>query len=174
MRSVFAIARAACLATLASLALAGCQTSMTAMAPAGMSQAGAAKIAGTSLAFLPVQGPSTDVAQKFEAILTQEARKRGFEVATAPGSGLKVKTFLDAYASDDGKTGFSWVMNASENGTTRTASVKGAAQASVPAGAPWSGLDETAMRQIASMSLDDLVRQLSGEPQVAAATEDAQ
>lgn len=169
MRSVFAIARAACLASLASLALAGCQTSMTAMAPAS-----AAKIAGTSLAFLPVQGPSTDVAQKFETVLAQEARKRGFEVATAPGSGLKVKTFLDAYASDDGKTGFSWVMNASENGTTRTASVKGAAQANAPVNAPWSGLDDTAMRQIASMSLDDLVRQLSGEPQAAPVIEDVQ
>ena len=169
MRSFVAFARAACLVTLAGLVLAGCQTSMTAMAPAS-----SAKIVGTSVAFLPVQGPSTDVAQKFETILTQEARKRGFEVATAPGNGLKVKTFLDAYASEDGKTGFAWVMNASENGTTRTASIKGAAQAKAPANAPWSGLDDTAMRQIASMSLDDLVRQLSGEPQASTMTDDAQ
>jgi hypothetical protein len=150
------------------LALGGCQTSMNALAPAST-----AKIAGTSLALLPVQGPSVEMAQKFEAVLAQEAKKRGFEVAAAPGGTLKVKTFLDAYASEDGKTGFAWVMDASENGTTRAARVKGAAQANGPAAAPWTGLDDTAMRQIAAMSLDDLVRQLSGEASPAPATEDA-
>ena len=163
--------RAGGIAIAASLGLAACQSSMTALAPSS-----GANAPGTPISFLAVQGPSPDLAQKFEQVLAQEARKRGFDVVTAaPGATtLRVKTYLDAYASDDGKTGFSWVLDASENGRTRAARIKGAAQMSAPANAPWSALDETAMRQIAQMSVEDLVRHASGAPPAVAQVDEAQ
>lgn len=153
------------------LGLSACQTSMSALAPSG-----GANAPGTQVAFLPIQGPSPELAQKFESVLAQEARKRGFEVVSGTGgpTTLKVKTYLDAYASDDGKTGFAWVLDASENGKTRAARIKGAAQMSAPPSAPWSALDETAMRQIAQMSLDDLVRHASGAAPAVAQVEPAE
>jgi hypothetical protein len=140
-----------------------------------LAPSGGANAPGTPVSFLGVQGPSPELAQKFEQVLAQEARKRGFEVAATPGATtLRVKTYLDAYASDDGKTGFSWVLDASENGRTRAARIKGAAQMNAPATAPWSALDETAMRQIAQMSVDDLVRHASGATPAVAQVDEAQ
>lgn len=163
--------RATGFAVIASFGLVACQSSMTALAPSG-----GANAPGTQVSFLAVQGPSPDLAQKFEQVLAQEARKRGFDVVTtAPGATtLRVKTYLDAYASDDGKTGFAWVLDTSDNGRTRAARIKGAAQMSAPANAPWSALDETAMRQIALMGIDDLVRHASGAPPVVAQVDEAQ
>lgn len=151
--------RLAGLAALLALGLSACQSSMTAMAPSG-----GANAPGTQVAFISTQGPAPELAQKFEGILAQEARKRGFDVVSTQGATtLRVKTYLDAYAGDDGKSGFAWVLDASENGHTRAARIKGAAQMATPAAAPWSALDEAAMRQIAQMSVDDLVRHVSGE-----------
>ena len=164
MPNVLAKARAATLALLTCLALAGCQSSMTAMAPT----TGATLPSGTPVAFLPVQGPAPEIAQKFEAILQQEAKKRGLEVASPVGNTLRVRVFLDAYADAGGKSGFSWTLDASQDGRTITAKVRGAAESGAPASAPWSALDEAAMRQIAQLSLDDLARQLTGAPQLAA------
>ncbi len=161
--SVSRMLRATGLALVAGLALAGCQSTMTATAPAG-----SLSVSGKPVQFVLIQGPSVELSRKFETILAQEARKRGFEiVSAAPGAApgantLRIKTFLDAYASDDGKTGFAWVLEASDDGQTRSARIKGAAAMPAPANAPWSALDETAMRQIAQMSLDDLVRHISG------------
>ncbi|MCZ8261869.1 MAG: hypothetical protein O9333_17280 [Beijerinckiaceae bacterium] len=148
------------------LGLAACQSSMTAMAPATGLNGSA-----MPLAFVAVQGPAPDLAQKFESILAQEARKRGFEVvgAATPGNALRVKTYLDAYQAADGKAGFSWVLDTSENGQTRSNRVRGAAALGAATSAPWASLDETAMRQIAQMSLDDLVRQSAGSPAANAA-----
>lgn len=141
--------------------LAACQSSMTAIAPA-TGLGGSA----TPLAFVAVQGPAPDLAQKFESILAQEARKRGFEVVSpnTPGNALRVKTYLDAYQAADGKAGFSWVLDTSENGQTRSNRVRGAAALGSATGTPWASLDEAAMRQIAQMSLDDLARQSAGSP----------
>lgn len=148
------------------LGLAACQSSMTAMAPATGLNGSA-----TPLAFVAVQGPSPDLAQKFESILAQEARKRGFEVVSpaTPGNALRVKTYLDAYQAADGKAGFSWVLDTSENGQTRSNRVRGAAALGTATGTPWASLDETAMRQIAQMSLDDLARQSAGNAAAAPA-----
>ncbi len=163
--------RLAGFAALAVLMLAGCQSTMMATAPTS-----ALSVSGTKLAFLATQGPSPELARKFETILAEEARKRGFEiVGLAPGtSNLKVKTYLDAYASADGKTGFAWVLDTSENGHTRAARIKGAAAISTPANAPWSAFDEAAMRQIAQMSIDDLVRHASGVVPLVAEAEAAE
>lgn len=162
--------RMAGLFSLLALGLSACQSSMTALAPSG-----GANAPGTQVAFISTQGPAPELAQKFEGILAQEARKRGFDVVTTQGATtLRVKTYLDAYAGDDGKSGFAWVMDASENGHTRAARIKGAAQMATSSAAPWSALDETAMRQIAQMSVDDLVRHVSGEAPKAPPTDDAQ
>ncbi len=148
------------------LGLAACQSSMTAIAPAtGINGA------ATPLALVAVQGPAPDIAQKFDSILAQEARKRGFEVVNpaAPGNALRVKTYLDAYQAADGKAGFSWVLDTSENGQTRANRIRGAAALGSATTTPWASLDENAMRQIAQMSLDDLARQSAGVPPADAA-----
>ncbi|MCZ8184675.1 MAG: hypothetical protein O9322_17010 [Beijerinckiaceae bacterium] len=148
------------LVALLPLGLAACQSSMTAMAPAtGVSRS------ATPLAFVAVQGPAPDLARQFESILAQEARKRGFEVVSpaTPGNALRVKTYLDAYQAADGKAGFSWVLDTSENGQTRANRVRGAAALGTASSTPWASLDETAMRQIAQMSLDDLARLSAGD-----------
>lgn len=140
-------------------ALGGCQGDMMASAPST-----SLATPGAPLAIVAIQGPAPDVAQKFEGVLAQEARARGFTVVgpAEADKALRVKTYLDAYSSADGKTGFSWVLDASENGTSRTARIKGAAAMPTAAGSAWGALDDAAMRQIAKMSVDDLVRHMRG------------
>jgi hypothetical protein len=140
------------------LLLGACQSEMTATAPAGT-----LATPGAPVAFVAIEGPAPEQARKFEAILTQEARKRGFSVvgSAEADKALRVKTYLDAYTAADGKTGFAWVLDTSENGKTRAARIKGAAALSASGGASWSLLDEAAMRQIAQMSVNDLVRHMS-------------
>lgn len=135
------------LAALSLSTLAACQStggSMRAMAPSV-----------SALSFVSVQGPDAASSKKFEGILAEEARRRGFSV----GSGLLVKTFLDSYVSE-GKTGYSWVIDASADGRQRAARAKGTAMMGAAATTPWSTFDEAAMRQVARMGLDDLTRQL--------------
>lgn len=146
------------LALLPLLALAACQSSgggMSAMAPSS-----------SALNFVAVQGPDAATAKKFEAILAEEAKRKGYST----GSGLQVKTFLDSYTAE-GKTGYSWVLDASGDGRTRAARAKGTATLGAAGGAPWSSFDEAAMRQVARMGLEDLSRQLSAAPAPVAAEE---
>jgi hypothetical protein len=146
--------------------LAGCATSqMTATAPAG------AMVSGMKLSVVGVQGPAPEIAQKFQAMLDEEARKRGFQTVAspAPPDALRVKAYLDAFPGADGKAGFSWVLDASGDGQTRAARVNGAAASGAPATAAWSALDDAALRQIASASVGDLARTLSGQPAATAA-----
>lgn len=131
---------------LVALPLAACQSTggnMRAMAPSV-----------SALSFVSVQGPDAAMAKKFEAILAEEAKRKGYSV----GAGLQVKTFLDSYVAD-GKTGYSWVIDASPDGRLRAARAKGTAMLGAAA-APWTSFDEAAMRQVARMGLDDLTRQL--------------
>lgn len=135
------------LAALPLATLAACQSTggnMRAMAPSV-----------SALSFVSVQGPDAAASKKFEAILTEEAKRKGYSV----GSGLQVKTFLDSYATE-GKTGYSWVIDASPDGRLRAARAKGTAMLGAASPAPWASFDEAAMRQIARMGLDDLTRQL--------------
>ncbi|WP_150286354.1 hypothetical protein [Rhabdaerophilum calidifontis] len=148
---------------LAALALAGCAgQSMTATAPANA--------AGMKFAVISVQGPQPETAQKFQILLDEAARRRGFEIvpAASPGEAVRVNAYLDAHTAADGKAGFTWVLDASGDGRNRAARVNGAAASDRPGGTPWSALDEAAMRQIAEAGLTDLLRRLSGAPGAAA------
>lgn len=152
---------------LATLGLAGCQSTgsgMTALAPSG-----ALSPAQSALRIVAVQGPAAEIAQKFETIFLDEARKRGFAVADAAGPAMRVKAYLDAYPGEAGKTGFSWVIDTSEDGRTRAIRVKGAAEMAGGGASPWSAFDEKAMRQIAGLAVEDMIRQLQGGGQVASA-----
>jgi hypothetical protein len=150
-------------AMIALLSLGACQSDMMASAPSST-----LATPGAPIAFIAIEGPSPDLARKFETVLAQEARKRGFTVVgtTEADKALRVKTYLDAYHSTDGKSGFAWVLDTSENGKTRAARIKGAAATTASAGASWSALDDATMRQIAQMSVEDLVRHMSGAPPV--------
>lgn len=163
--------RAVGIAAIASLAATACQSTMTATAPAG-----SMATPGTPLALMSIQGPSPDLSKKFETILVQEAKKHGFSIVSEAesASALRVKTYLDAYASEDGKAGFAWVLDTSENGKTRAARIKGAAALNAPANASWSALDEAAMHQIAAMSIGDLVRHMNGAVPLVADAGEAQ
>jgi hypothetical protein len=146
------------LALLPLLALGACQSTggMSALAPAS---------GGGALAFVAVQGPDAATASKFQGILTEEAKRRGYSVGSGPQTpGTQVKTFLDGYATPDGKTGFSWVLDASGDGRSRLARAKGTAMLGSAStnGNPWAAFDDAAMRQVARMGLDDLSRQMQG------------
>lgn len=149
-------------------ALAACQSSgmqssgMSARAPAGGLAA-----PGAGLSFVSVQGPDAATAKKFEGVLAEEAKRRGYAI----GSGMQVKTFLDGFPTPDGKTGFSWVLDASGDGRNRHARAKGTAMLGAAAASPWSAFDDAAMRQVARMSLDDLTRQMQGTSQPGTAAE---
>lgn len=155
------------------VALSACQsTGMSALAPAG-----AQVTSGASLSVVFVQGPAAEQASKFEAILIEEAKKRGFAIAgtdsTAPT--MRLKAYLDAFSGEGGKAGFAWVFETSDDGKTRAIRVKGAAEVSSPGATPWSAFDEAAMRQVAGLGIDDLIRQASGASAVASAnTEETQ
>lgn len=164
------------LALLPLLALSACQSTsggslgMSALAPAS-------RAAGGALTFVAIQGPDTATATKFQGVLAEEAKRRGYTVGSGTQtSGTQVKTFLDGYATPDGKTGFSWVLDASGDGRTRHARAKGTALlGAASAGAntnPWSAFDEAAMRQVARMGLDDLSRQMQGTSPAASTTPD--
>lgn len=140
--------------------LAACNATMTATAPAP-----ALRAPGTPIAFVGVQGPTPDIAQKYEIVLAEEAKKRGFEVVPAVGAApnaMRVRTWLDAFPAGEGKAGFAWVVDASDNGRTRIARTNGAATTNAPATSSWTAFDAQSMRQIAGASLDDLLRQIQG------------
>lgn len=150
----------------ATLGLAGCQSTgggMTALAPAG-----ALSSAQAPLKVVAVQGPQTEAAQKFEAVFLEEAQKRGFSAAGSTGPAMRVKAYLDAYPAEGGKTGFSWVIDTSEDGRTRAIRIKGGAEMAGGGASPWSAFDETAMRQIAGLAVEDMIRQIQGGGQIAA------
>lgn len=162
--------RRAALGVVLGLGLGACQPTMTATAPSG-----GLTTPGMPVAFVSIQGPSADLAQKFESVLAQEAKRRGFEVVPV-GQGakaLRVKTYLDAYSSD-GQSGFAWVMEASDDGRNRSARVKGAAAKGMSGASPWTSLDDATMRQIAQMSVDDLIRHLNGAAAVPVVADEAQ
>ncbi len=104
------------------------------------------------LSFVAIQGPAADVSQKFEGILAQEAAAAALLLSLRMPAAIRCRSrrYLDAYLAPDGKAGFSWVMDTSENGRTRSGRVRGAATLGATSGSPWNALDEAAMRQIAN------------------------
>lgn len=164
------------LALLPLLALGACQS--TGSGSLGMSAlAPASGTAGGTLSFVAIQGPDTATATKFQSVLAEEAKRRGYTVGSGTqATGTQVKTFLDGYATPDGKTGFSWVLDASGDGRSRMARAKGTAllgaASESPNTNPWTAFDEAAMRQVARMGLDDLSRQMQGAPPATSTTPD--
>lgn len=128
-----------------------------------------------TIAMLGVSGPSDEQSQRFAAIFAQEARNRGFVLAeaNAPVATTRLRAYLDSFTGADGKPAISYVLQTSADGRTRANRVSGMVQTGAPG---WAGLDDAAMRRVAAASLDDLTRQLTGQPgaagEVAAAGED--
>ncbi len=153
------------------LGLAACNApQMTATAPLTSLRPDAATIA-----ILGVSGPSDEQGQRFAAIFAQEARSRGFVLAdaNAPVATTRLRAYLDNFTGADGRPAISYVLQTSADGRTRANRVSGM----VPVNAPgWQGLDDGAMRRVAAASLDELTRQLTGQPgaggEVALASED--
>ncbi len=121
--------------------------------------------------------PSDEQGQRFAAIFAQEARSRGFVLAdaSAPVATTRLRAYLDSFMGADGKPAISYVLQTSADGRTRANRISGTVAASA---AGWSGLDDATMRRVAVASLDDLTRQLTGQPgaggEVALASEEAQ
>lgn len=156
-----------CLAIACAGVVAACQSTggMTALAPASSSAARAPLMVDA------IRGPAQEIGQKFEAILLDEAKKRGFAIAGSGQSGavLRLKAYLDAYAAEGGKTGFAWVIETSEDGQNRTIRVRGSAEIAGASATPWASFDDRAMRQVATLALDDMIRQSSAGTEIAAA-----
>jgi hypothetical protein len=153
------------------LGLAACNApQMTATAPLTSLRPEAA-----TLAMIGISGPSDEQGRRFAAIFAQEARSRGFVMAdaNAPVATTRLKAYLDSFTGADGRPALSYVLQTSTDGRTRANRVSGMVPASAPG---WAGLDDGAMRRVAAASLDDLTRQLTGQPgaggEVALASED--
>jgi len=153
--------KARALASLVAVGLvAACNApSMTATAPLTGIRPEAA-----TLAILDVTGPSAEQGERFNAILAQEARSRGFVIAepNAPVASSKLRAYLDIFAGPNGQPAISYVLQTSADGRNRAARVSGVVPAS--SGAGWTAFDDAAMRRVAGQSLDALARQLTGQP----------
>ena len=140
--------------------LAGCNaTGFTASAGTGALRPGA-----STLSIVDVYAPDPAISQRFGEAFAREARARGFTVvpANAGQSATQVKAYLDAYPVEGNRTAYSYVIQTSPDGHSRGERVNGATTASTPIANAWTAMDDNAMRQVASRSLDDLTRVLSG------------
>jgi hypothetical protein len=153
-------------ASVAGLAAACTPPAMTATAP-GLTSL---KPEFATLSILNVSGPGAEQARRFQAILAQEARNRGFVLAeaNAPVAATKLTAYLDSFQGEGGRPTIAYVLQTSQDGRNRLARVSG----TVPVQAQgWAAFDDQAMRLIAQRSLDDLTRQLgTSDARVEAAT----
>jgi hypothetical protein len=117
-----------------------------------------------TLSILNVSGPGAEQAGRFQAILAQEARNRGFVLAdpNAPVATTKLNAYLDSFQGEGGRPTISYVLQTSQDGRTRLTRVSGTVPVQV---AGWTAFDDQAMRLIAQRSLDELARQLGGTGQ---------
>jgi hypothetical protein len=154
------LALGAVMAGLSALLLAGCNAGgFTAKADFAALRPGA-----STLMIVDAVAPSSEIGRRYSEALAREAQARGYTVVP-PNSGqqaMQVRAYLDAYPVDATRTAYAYVLQTSPDGRVRTERANGAATVNLPIANAWTSMDDTTMRQLASQSLDDLTRVLSG------------
>lgn len=150
------------LAGLSALLLAGCNAGgFTAKADLAALRPGAATIT-----IVDAVAPNPEIGRRYSEALAREAQARGYTVVPPNSSqqAMQIRAYLDAYPIDATRTAYAYVLQTSPDGRVRTERANGAATISLPIANAWTSMDDATMRQLASQSLDDLTRVLSGNP----------
>ncbi|MET0604996.1 MAG: hypothetical protein ABWZ80_00945 [Beijerinckiaceae bacterium] len=120
---------------------------------------------GAPIAVESLSGGPEGLRTKFASALSQEASERKIELVgaggakPAPGTAsprYRVRGYLDAYPTDDGKIAFSYVWDVYDTTRQRAQRVEGAAQIRGSAADPWGAVDEAALKLVAAKSMNDI------------------
>lgn len=128
---------------------------------------------GIPVALISLDGGSETVRGQMQQALQSEAGSRKIEVVGADKNPrFKLRGYLDAYATSDGKTALSYVWDIYDSQKQRAHRVEGALPSGAPSGGEaWSGISQDALRQAASSSMNEIAGFLVAQNSAGATTQ---
>lgn len=145
-----------------SVFLAGCNDLGAALAPS------TARVSapGVPISVESIGGAPPAISGQFAGQLAQEAQARQMQivVGTTPAR-FRVRGYLTAEPTEDGKTALAFVWDVFDIGKNRAQRVQGATVSSARAGAdPWASVDAATLSRAASDSMDAIASFLAAVP----------
>ena len=157
--------RAAFIAVLAGLGLAGCQE-----VGGPQPQWAHLSLEGQTIAFDSIEGPPSELRTALAGELAAAAAERRVDVtAEARTARYRVKGYLTTETTEDGATSLAFVWDLFDADRRRAKRVAGSSPIRAAAAEPWQGLDRDALRKLAQQSMDEIAvflasRNDSGSP----------
>jgi hypothetical protein len=148
------------------LALGGCQSAGE--GDLSLSGMGAAKVEapGVPIAFESIDGAPEAMQGEFATALVSEASARRVELvpSEAPAR-YRIRGYLTAYQSDDGRTVLAFVWDVFDAAKRRTRRLEGAMPGGGRAGPdPWANVGKAQLQQAAAQSMNDIASFLAANP----------
>jgi hypothetical protein len=128
---------------------------------------------GIPVALISLDGGSDAVRGQMQQALQTEAGSRKIEVVAADKNPrFKLRGYLDAYATSDGKTALSYVWDIYDSQKQRAHRVEGALPSGTASGGEaWAGISQDALRQAAASSMNEIAGFLVAQSSAAPATQ---
>ena len=148
------------------LLLAGCQSAGdSTLSLAGGLGAARVDAPGASIAFESIEGAPDALRGEFTSALVSEASARRLEVVPSEGPArYRLRGYLTAYQSDDGRTMLAYVWDLFDAGKRRARRLEGAMPAGRAGPDPWSTIGTAQLQQAASQSMNEIAGFLAGNP----------
>lgn len=110
---------------------------------------------GVPITVESLSGGSEAMRTRFAGALSQEATQRQIElVGPAATPRFRIRGYLDAAPSDDGKIAFAYIWDVYDAKQNRAQRVEGAAKISGSPSDPWAAVDEKALQAVAAQSMN--------------------
>ncbi|MGL4975437.1 MAG: hypothetical protein ACRC56_09085 [Bosea sp. (in: a-proteobacteria)] len=159
MRRSFALAA---VAAFGAIGLAGCNDLGGSLAP----PTARVSAPGVPISVESIGGAPAGVSGQFATQLSQEAQARQMQIVggTTPAR-FRVRGYLTAEPTEDGKTALAFVWDVFDKGNSRAQRVQGATVSSARAGSdPWAAVDAATVNRAASDSMDAIATFLAAVP----------
>ncbi|WP_342360719.1 hypothetical protein [Terrarubrum flagellatum] len=135
-------------------ALAACNDTASDM---GLATSQRVSAPGVPISVESLSGGAEQMRTKFAGVLSQEASQRQIElVGPAATPRFRIRGYLDAAPTDDGKVAFSFIWDVYDSRQKRAQRIEGAAQLRGSASDPWSAVDERALQAVAAQSMNEI------------------
>jgi hypothetical protein len=172
-RSFCASASASAIGVLAlAVSLSGCVEMASDMAPKPEAHAQFIRrpdvsLAGASVAFVSVDGPTAAISASFSQLLAQQATAHDIVIADGKKAHYLVRGYLSAYATEDGAA-VEYVWDIFNKDKQRTQRVNDVLEVKGEGSDPWRIVSGAALESVAAKSADDLSAFLSNTPEAVA------
>jgi uncharacterized lipoprotein YmbA len=147
------------------LLLAGCQSAGD--STLSLSGIGGARVdaPGVPIALESIDGAPDALKVEFTSALVSEASARRVEVVPSEGQArYRLRGYLTAYQSDDGRAMLAFVWDVFDAGKRRMRRLEGAMPAGRAGPDPWSTIGTAQLQQAASQSMNEIASFLAGNP----------